>query len=186
VVHISTNGQTTKIGKEHTEVEEYAKNLGMAVTSIRPTTFMGNLLEMAGAIKGKNSIFLLGGPGKVNWVDNRDIGEVSARALIQPSLKGRAITIAGPEVFTNEELVAHISKARGSPVNLVTVDESQLRGSLKSHGLHDDVIEKIVDMWKHIKEQSIMDITSADVREVTGHEPHSLDQFLAEHISSFK
>jgi len=83
---------------------------------------------MAGAIKEKNALFLMSGPGKINWVDNRDIGEVSARALINTSLRGRgtyfnnpelklissflqlAITVAGPEVFTNQELVEHISK----------------------------------------------------------------------------
>jgi len=50
---------------------------------------MANLLDMAGSIKGKNALFLMSGPGKINWVDNRDIGEVSARALTDTSLRGR-------------------------------------------------------------------------------------------------
>jgi len=185
MVHISTHALATIIGKEHSAVEEYARSVGLTVTSIRPTSFFTNLIERAPIIKAKNAISFTSGPGKINWVDNRDIGEVSARALIESSLKGRDIVVDGPQVLSNIELVELVGSVRGAPVNLVELSQEQFAGFMRESGLPEPVVQKIVDMLVSVTERNIMDVSTDNVQKITGHPARPLVQYIQENLSAF-
>eukprot|EP00854_Cymbomonas_tetramitiformis_P024103 gene24103-29248_t len=87
------------LGQAHVDAEAYIRSLqGLALTSIRPTSFNTNFLKYDLPSIKERSCFCspLGTQAKVNWVDCRDIGAVAACCLLQPGHEGKTYDVTGP------------------------------------------------------------------------------------------
>src|SRR5699024_6142352 len=77
------------------------KESGIDYTGIAPNFFMENFaLFQTGDIRDRHQLFLPGGDGKASFVHSRDISEVVAEVLSNPSnFKQKTLPITGPETL---------------------------------------------------------------------------------------
>jgi len=119
---------TYRVAREHGELEDEIKKEGIPFVSLRPTGFMTNFLYKA-SIKNEGTITEgMGGNVKFNFIDPRDIGEVAAVCLENPSkYAGKAINITGPDTISNDDAAKIFSEELGKPIKFVELSESEVR-----------------------------------------------------------
>jgi len=111
---------------------------------VKPVIYMSNLLFDAESIKGGKlpSVF---GDAPVTFVDPVDVGELMARAILDPQYDGEAWEFGGPEAMTHDEIAETLSKVLGRPIAHVRIDLSTFQESAARDGLPEFVIEAIVE-----------------------------------------
>ncbi len=95
--------------------EVAVRETGIAATIIRPTAYLETWLGLVGrplVETGKTVVF---GRGRnpVNFVSALDIARATELAIRDPSMRGRAIEMPGPENLTLDDLVAIVRAATG-------------------------------------------------------------------------
>ena len=74
-------------------------------------TWIGVLEETAGA-SGRPLVFGRG-DNPISWVSVNDVAALVELAVTDPSLRGRALDLCGPETWTLRELAQHVMAHRG-------------------------------------------------------------------------
>jgi uncharacterized protein YbjT (DUF2867 family) len=154
-------------------------DLGWSV--VRPTWFMQNLTEgfMQPQIAA-GTLALPAGDGAEAFIDAQDIAAVAAATLLDPAAHaGRAYDITGPEALTHTQVVERIAAATGREVRYVDADRAAWVAGATDAGLPADYAEVLAGLFDLIRDGHGSRPTST-VREVTGREPRSLEDFVAD------
>jgi uncharacterized protein YbjT (DUF2867 family) len=166
-------------------VELQAEASGLGVTRLRPTNLMQNLLEFAPGIVQHG---LIAGPfrsTKCTWVDARDVGAVAAVALRDPAHAGCTYTVTGSESLTYQEIAARLSNVLGKPVRFADITANEARGWLQAKGLSPVMVEAKLEFWDACASNLINTAPTQVVKEVTGREPRSLEDFVRDYKEQF-
>jgi len=93
------------------------KQSGLAWTIVRPTAYMETwLMVMGDPLQRGGKIPVFGrGENPINFVSVRDVAAFVERAVLDSSLRGRALDVGGPENLTFNELARRIERAAGRP-----------------------------------------------------------------------
>lgn len=167
------------------QVEGSSQSSGMQVTHLRPTFFMQNLLQFAPAVAEQN---VIAGPfrsSKWTFVDARDVGAVGAAVLLDPSHAGRTYTVTGSESITYEEVASRMSQVLGKPIRYVDITANEARGRLQAAGAAPVMIEATLELWDACASNLINVAPTHVVRDVTGQDPRSFDDFIRDHRHAF-
>ncbi|HEX4516600.1 MAG TPA: NmrA family NAD(P)-binding protein [Polyangiaceae bacterium] len=100
-------------------------------TFVRAAYFMENLLGFAQPMKGD------GVP--IPMVATRDIGRVSAEALLAPTSQTEIIELSGPKEYSFVDAAAEASKILGRPVNATPLPIDALVPAIRAMGASEDV-----------------------------------------------
>jgi len=132
------------ISAAHGESERRLHASGIPAVLVKPATLMSNLLGNAEAIRSGSlpSVF---GDGRVSFVDPRDVGELIARAVIDPQHDGETLKFGGPAALTYDEVAATLSEVLGRPIAHVRIDVPAFQASAAGRGLPAHVIDTIVE-----------------------------------------
>eukprot|EP00873_Tetraselmis_striata_P002617 jgi/Tetstr1/422881/TSEL_001293.t1 len=157
-----------RLGQSHVKGEAYARECGLALTSVRPTSFSSNFLkyDYEGVCGRRAFASPLGHQAAVNWVTCEDIGAVAAVALADASFDGRVLDVTGPpeSTLTAAAMAECLSKAVGSPVAYEEVAPPPMAD--------------MQDLWKFLRGGGF-DCATTTVEEVTGRTPTSFADFLS-------
>ncbi|WP_026314046.1 NAD(P)H-binding protein [Actinomadura flavalba] len=151
VVFLSSMGAEVRKGVGHIDalgaIEERLNATGADVTILRCGNFFTNLLGSLDDLRS-GVLTTSGVPDKpIPWVAPRDIGEVAAARLLNPSWTGRHVQgVHGPEDLTWEQVAAISGEAIGRDVRLQVVTDDDVRASLRAAGLPEGAVEGIVGM----------------------------------------
>ena len=111
------------LGAAHVASEEYCRAAGVALSSVRPTSFHTNFLAYDAESLRKEDLFRspLGSEARVNWVHCADIGRVAAVLLLRPETDGRGdevVEVTGPPEATLSapEMAALLTEELGRPI----------------------------------------------------------------------
>ena len=155
------------LGGAHIAGEQYMKEKGLILTSIRPTSFFTNFLKYdAPSIRTVGSFYSpLGDSAAVNWISCDDISAVVACALLNTSLDGRVLDITGSEknTLTAEAMRQLIQLKTGKMVSYI---ELPLPDSTEMNGL-----------WTFLRAGGFCHNTNT-FEEVTGRPPTEFSEFL--------
>jgi uncharacterized protein YbjT (DUF2867 family) len=168
---------------EHRLVEEAIVKAGIAITSLRPSSFFSNVFQDAHLIKTKSVIYKSLGSAKVNWIANSDIGEVAATALTTPGHEGKYYSITGPENYDWNQVV-QIFRDAGKHVDLVPITDEQFKESSKAF-LPPQAVEPYSNLYQYLKNGGY-NVHSDDLEKVTGSKGRRLEDFIKENIQAFK
>jgi uncharacterized protein YbjT (DUF2867 family) len=132
VVRISSYGMDDKsastcsqgsLGEAHIAGEEYMRESGLIVTSVRPTSFFSNFLKYdVPSIRASQTFYSpLGNEASVNWISCEDISAVVALSLVKSSLDGRVLDITGSEnnTLSAEKMRSLIQLKTGKSISYV-------------------------------------------------------------------
>jgi uncharacterized protein YbjT (DUF2867 family) len=163
------------------QIETIAKSSGLAVTHLRPTFYMQNLLAFAPTIATQG---VIAGPfrsTKWTWVDARDVGAVAAVALAEDRHAGQTYTITGSESLTYQEVADRLGRALHRPIKYLDVTANETRGRLQAAGESPVMIEAKLELWDACASNLVNVAPTTVVKDLTGQEPRSIEQFVQDY-----
>jgi len=162
------------------------KETGLTWFTVGPTFFMENWLDRRLSAIKAGAVYGAAGEGRTSYIAVSDIGKVAAHALRNPEkYNGRHLGITGPSALTESECLQAISAATGLSAKYVSVPAPQLQEALMEKGVPPPMIDFIV-MLEGLKNSGIVAPVSPVVREVTGCDPITFDQWALENAVRFK
>ena len=173
------------IGKWHGEADQNVANSGIPYTIIRPAYFMQNIIGSARMIAMEGAFPGAMGDGKVGVIDTRDIGNVAATILTSDGHEGKTYPLTGPESLSQGELAGKLSAVLGKEVKYVNVSQADAKSGMMAMGMPDWMADGWAAMAIMIS-TGAADMVTPMVKEVTGQEPRSFDQFAWDYAGAFK
>lgn len=155
------------------------------VTHLRPTFLMQMLLKFYSSVGQQG---LIAGPfrsGKWTFVDGRDVGAVAAVALMDPKYAGHTLTVTGSEELTYTEIAERLTKALDRPVKYVDITANEARGRLQMYGAPPVMIEALLELWDACASKLVNIAPTDVVKEVTGREPRTFEEFAKDYREHF-
>jgi len=166
-------------------LEGCSQGSGLRVTHLRPTFFMQNLLQFAPAVAQQN---VIAGPfraSKWTFVDARDVGDVGAAVLLDPAHAGNTYTVTGSESISYSEVAARFSQVLDKPVRYLDITANEARGRLQASGAAPVMVEATLELWDACASNLINIAPTSVVKDITGREPRTFDDFIRDHRSAF-
>jgi uncharacterized protein YbjT (DUF2867 family) len=169
----------------HRAVEAKLAASGLEFCCLRPYAFMQNWLRNTYTIKRFGAIIGSAGVAPRNYVDCRDVAAIATRLLLSEQLPHTdAITITGPEVISNQEMVERISLATGATVRYTNLSRSDHYRMLVTQAqVPEWLAQHIVELEElaiRIPEQATNSVAAFLDRPA-----RTMDSFLHEHRSAF-
>lgn len=158
---------------------------GLAVTRLRPTILLQNLLEFAPSIAQQG---LIAGPFRSTqwtWVDARDVAAVAAVTLRDSGHVGRTYTVTGAESLSYPQIAELLSRILERPVRYTDITANEARGWLQGKGMSPVMIEAKLELWDACASNLINVAPNTVVRELTGREPRRVEDFLRDYKTLF-
>jgi uncharacterized protein YbjT (DUF2867 family) len=172
--------------RTHRPVERAIEASGLAWTFLRPASYMQNFTNfMAPMIRGQHAIYTLIPDAVFNHVDTRDVARVSAVVLTHDGHDGQAYTLTGPRSFSYREAARTIGDVTSTPVQVVALTESDARAGMRVHSVPDLYADYLVDLDRWY-ESGKGDMRTSSIRDVTGREAMSFENFVKESASAFR
>jgi len=168
----------------HRPVEKAIEASGMEWTFLRPNSFMQNLVTfMWATIEAESTFYTASGQGRISCVDVRDIAEVAVKGLTEPGHRGKAYTLTGPEALTYDEQAEALSAALGRRIRHVDISPGDFKEAMLAEGMPEALADRMVDLERYFRRGQASSVTD-DIREVTGHDPRSLAQYVHDCVPS--
>lgn len=186
VVYSSVAGAESNPIVPHHRIESHLESSPLAWTMLRPGFFAQNLATAYAAdIRGDDRIHVPAGDGEVAFVDARDLGEVAAIVLADPTPHvGRGYTLTGPRAVTFAEVAASLSGVLGRPIRY---EPATIVGYLRHLGRRGlPVPQRLVQTVLHVglRRGDAADVDPTLAR-LLGRPARDIDDYLADHAELF-
>lgn len=117
VVFLSVKGAGRNPLLPHHGIERRLLRAGLSATMLRANDLLQNFATVhARTIRETGEIRVPAGAGRASWIDARDVADVAAVALLDPTPGPRVHTLTGAEALGVADLAAAITGAIGRPV----------------------------------------------------------------------
>jgi NAD(P)H dehydrogenase (quinone) len=173
------------VGRLHAEIEDHLAASGLSYTLLRPATFVNNLFYAARSVAAENRWTGAAPTGRAAYIDIRDLSEATALVLRDPALHGRTYDLSGPDAYTFPEIAELLSRILGHEVTYVPVSPEDRRSALLAAGISEWSTELLLTLETSV-EAGQMGTRTAALRELLGHEPRTVEEFLMENAARFK
>ncbi len=148
------------LGRDHGATEEIIRATGLDFTFLRDNFYaevFPHFADESGAIKGP------AGSGRVAAVSRRDVAEVAALVLRDPSAHtGATYDLTGPTALTMDEAAATLTVLTGRPHRFVDETMEQARASRAHYGAPDWLVDAWISTYTAIRDGEL-DAISDDV-----------------------
>ncbi len=169
----------------HRKVLDHLAETDLPVTVLAPNGFMENLRHSAASI-ARGQFFRSVTDGAISLIAARDIGEVAAHVLADPSPHAGAVyTLTGPEALTYAQVTQTLEAATGHPVAFVPVEPGQAQESMLAPGYPEWNVEGLLELDQIYQAGHGRAVTD-EVRKATGRPATSLAQWAQEHAATFR
>jgi len=163
----------------HARTETELKAAGLPYAILRPHYFMQNLFYSAQSIGTEGAMYMGMGDGKLGMIDVRDIVDVAVRVLGDQSHAGQTFELTGPAAISFHDVARAVSVALGREVKYVPVPPEAVADSIRKMGMGEWSATVMQD-YSSAYSRGMGDFTTDHVRKITGHQPHSIEQFAQE------
>ena len=167
------------------QAETTAESSSIGITRLRSTNLLQHLLEFAPSIAQQG---LIAGPFRTtlwNWVDARDVGAVAATILRSSAHIGQTYTVTGAESMNYPQIAERIGRVLEKPVRYADITANEARGWLQRKGLSAVMIEAKLELWDACASNLINVPATSVVKDITGREPRTLEQFVRDYRHRF-
>ncbi|MDF2979058.1 MAG: NmrA family protein [Actinomycetospora sp.] len=176
-------GSPVAFGDAHGRVEEYLRGRGVAHVVLRPGFYLTNLLGAADGVR--HGVLALPAAGaRIAMIDPRDVAQVAAAVLTGSGHDGRTYDLTGPEAVTGDDVARELSTLLGHRIDFVAVPDEAALARLAADGVPGWFATATVAVFGQLR-RGVQSEARDVVRAVTGREPRSVADFLADHASAF-
>ena len=179
VMFLSVQGAEKSKVIPHNKIERLIKSIGFKYIFIRPSYFMQNLTTTLLPELQKNQTFTVpSGQAKFNWIDVKNIGEVSAVLLKSfDKHENKAYEITGTENKNFQEVTEILSKTLGTEFNFRSINPISFYFKKRKDGIESAfaMVMTILHFLPRLqKEPEISD----NFKRLTGKKSTSLKEFI--------
>jgi uncharacterized protein YbjT (DUF2867 family) len=179
------DAESFAMARMHRTIERAIEESGLEWTFLRPNNFMqGFITYDAATIRAESAFYAPAGAALVNHVDVRDIAGVAVQALTAPGHAGKAYTLSGPRAISYAEAAATLSEALGKTVKYVDVPDDAARSAMIADGAPEIYADYLIDLYQYFRTGGAAGVTTS-VKDVTGRDPISFEQFAREYAAVF-
>jgi len=169
----------------HRQVAAHLDAVGLPVTYLAPALYLEDLLALADAIREDAVISVPAGHGRVGFVAAGDVAKVAARVLTSPGHEGATYTLTGPEGLRFKDVAARVSAVFAREVDYTNQPPEQARERMRADGVTRWRADGNLELFDWIR-QGGADTVTATVREVTGADPRTVEDWLEESRADFE
>ncbi|WP_088324570.1 NmrA family NAD(P)-binding protein [Polaribacter tangerinus] len=179
VVFLSVQGAEKSKFIPHYKIEKIIQELQLEYIFVRPSYFMQNLTTtLLPEILNKQHIYLPSGNAKFNFIDVKNIAEVTAQLLLKfDDYKGKAYEITGAENKNFTEVVKIISKITGLKMRFKNVNPILFYIRKLKDGFERDYA-LVLTILHFIPRLLAAPIISDNYKKITGNNPISIKEFI--------
>ena len=169
----------------HWSIDSAAQAAGIPYTTIRPSIWTASMLAGAAEIRAARTWTGLADAGRVALSHPGDTVDVAVHVLGDPSTWGQHHELTGPRAVTWPEALQVLSSELGETVTFRTTSAFELLQTLVKAGVAPGMAELLIT-----REWAIMtgenERTTSTVRDLTGHDPRTIEEFLHDNRDSFR
>jgi uncharacterized protein YbjT (DUF2867 family) len=168
----------------HAAVETAIQATAMTYTFLRPNLFMQGLLNFRSTIASQNAFYAAIGEAKVSAVDVRDIADVAVVALTETGHEKKIYDLTGPQALTHTEMAERLSAAIARQIAFVDISPETMRNTLLDVGFPVWQADGLMEDYAHYRRNEAAAISSG-VRDATGKNPRSFEEFARDYTKMF-
>jgi uncharacterized protein YbjT (DUF2867 family) len=167
------------------EIEAGLAAAGIPHTLLRSNAYQQNVLALAPAITATSSFGSAAGKGRAGMVDTRDVAAVAAAVAVTPAPHaGRTYWLSGPELLSNYDVAAVLSRLLGRTVTYRELTFAENKDAMIRAGVPGPVAEMNAQAFA-LNADGDAAWLSDDVPAVLGRPARSFEQFAADHAAAF-
>ncbi|MFE2326755.1 NAD(P)H-binding protein [Streptomyces sp. NPDC059385] len=129
------------------KVERALADSGLTRTFLRPDAFAGNALAWARSIGRSEPVRLAYPDAHIAPIHPEDIADIAVKALTGDFLRGRAVTLTGPESLTFREQLAVLADVIGRPIPVEHITRAEAERQMGAH-MPATVVGSLLDLWE--------------------------------------
>jgi uncharacterized protein YbjT (DUF2867 family) len=155
----------------------------LAWTFLQPNSFMSNAYRWLPQLEKGDVIRTPWAEIAISVIHPNDLGAVAARALTTADHEGRTYRLSGPEALRPAEQVAILAKYAGRDLRYEGQTDDEARTEMEQA-----MPKEFVDAFFEFFSEGLIDETAVHptVKEVTGREPRSFEQWAEAHAEPFR
>ena len=170
----------------HYRVEKYLKECGAPYTFIRPGFYMQNLdTTYRDDIRLRDELYIPAGRGKTSFVDVRDIGAVTARALTEEGQIGKIYEITGPEALDYYRVAEILSGVLGRPITYRKPSPQAFEQRLRERGVPEDFVKVQGMLYWPIRWRLGGKVTQ-EVSRLLGRPPIAMQEYVHDYAGKWR
>ena len=168
----------------HRQVAAHLDATGLPATYLAPALYLEDLLAAADTIRESAELAVPAGHGRVGFVAASDVAAAAARVLTSAGHEGATYVLTGPEALRFKDVAARISAVFAREVGYTSQRPARARELMLASGLSRWRADGNLELFDWIREGGADTVTAA-VRELTGADPRSVDDWLDDSRASF-
>lgn len=163
--------------------EQAVRDGGIPWTIVRPSAFHSNALQWLPQLRTGDVISAPFANVRIANVDPYDIGNVVATALRTDGHEGRTYDLSGPESLLPADRVRILGRVLGRDLTFHAQSDEEARAELSA-----TTPPEYVDAFFKFYVEGTLDESPVlpTVREITGREPRTFEQWAVEHADDFR
>jgi uncharacterized protein YbjT (DUF2867 family) len=170
------------VSRYQTLSEQAVRESGLSWTFLRPRAFMSNALRWRPQLAAGDEVRVPFPTVPTASIDPYDIAAVAAVALLSDGHDGRIYELTGPESLLPADQVAVLAKVLGRNLTCHGLTDEEAREEMSG-----TMPAEYVDAFFSFYVGGTLDESTVHptVREVTGREPHTFEQWAHAHAGEF-
>jgi NAD(P)H dehydrogenase (quinone) len=168
----------------HAAIESHLATSGVPHTLLRPSTFADVLMLAAPSIRQTGRWSGSAPRGRNALIDSADVVDTAVAVLSEPSERGKAHVLTGPIALTWPEVAARLTQVLGRPISYDAVSIEERRAQLEAGGLAPWRVELLLALDECNRSELYATPTDA-VRQLTGHPPRTVEDYIERNRTAF-
>jgi uncharacterized protein YbjT (DUF2867 family) len=179
IVFISVQGVEKSTIIPHNKIEKLIIDSEIPYTFLRPAYFMQNFMgSLHNDLVNHQSIFLPAGNAKFTLIDVRDVGEVAATILINPTkYLNKAYELTANDTLSFAEMAEKLSKGLGMPITYTSPNLIHFYWEKRKEKMPFAFILVMI-MLHYLPRFQKTPQNTEGVKNIIGQEPITFDQFI--------
>ncbi|MGW4353340.1 SDR family oxidoreductase [Nocardia sp. NPDC004582] len=176
------NAADNPIGASHFAVEKALAAADLTTTVLRPGGFDSNAFGWIAAVSSGAPIEHAYPDAALAMIHPRDIADIAVAALTGSELRGRTVTLTGPEAISFRSQVGHIAAALGRDIPITTITPAEAEAQM-SRTMPPYIVSALLNIWALTTDTPE---TPADTTEtLLGIPARTFEQWARENASAF-
>ncbi|SRR6266498_1790994 len=171
------------VARYHILSEQAVRDSGLPFTFLQPNSFMSNALQWVPQLQAGDVVRAPFAEVRVAMIDPDDLGAVAAEALTSAAHEGRSYRLSGPESLLPADRVGVLARVLGRELRFEAQSNADARAEMSAA-----MPAQYVDAFFSFFSDGKLDESKVlpTVREVTGREPRSFEQWAVANAEAFR
>jgi uncharacterized protein YbjT (DUF2867 family) len=171
------------VARYHILSEQAVRESGVPWTFLQPNSFMSSTLQWTSQLQAGDVVRAPFADVRVATIDPYDVAAVAAVALTEAGHEGRSYRLSGPDSLLPSDRVGVLAKVLGRDLRFEAQSDADARAEM-SGAMPEEYVDAFFSFFAdgELDESEVL----PTVREVTGRQPRSFEQWAVAHADAFR